>query len=181
MYASTSAFQERLEALAVDDGRARLIIFALGDPHLLEGAQRRQDRTTNPHTVLTLRWSNHLDLHSGRCQCCEFLGHTLTNALEHGGATGQHDVGIEILSDINIALHDGLEGGVMNAAGLLAHKAGLEQDFWAAETLRSHCDDVAIRQFVGLLLVTALRCCLHLAVKVQSDVAKLLLATRMRS
>ena len=63
----------------------------------------------------------------------------------------------------------------MNAAGFLAHKAGLEQDFWAAETLRSNGDDVAIRQFVSLLLVTALRCSLHLAVKVQGDVAKFLL------
>ena len=33
----------------------------------------------------------------------------------------------------------------------------------------------AIRQFVSLLLVTALRCSLHLAVKVQGDVAKFLL------
>ena len=63
----------------------------------------------------------------------------------------------------------------MNAAGLLAHEAWLEQDFWAAETLRSNGDDVAIRQFVSLLLVTALRCSLHLAVKVQGDVAKFLL------
>lgn len=77
----------RLEALAVDDGRARLIIFALGDPHLLESAQRRQNGTTNPHTVLALRRSNHLDLHGGRCQSSELLGHSLTNALEHGGST----------------------------------------------------------------------------------------------
>ena len=63
----------------------------------------------------------------------------------------------------------------MNATGFLAHEAGLEQDFWAAETLRSNGDDVAIRQFVSLLLVTALRCSLHLAVKVQGDVAKFLL------
>ena len=72
-------------------------------------------------------------------------------------------------------LHDRLEGGVVNATGLLAHEAWLEQDFWAAETLRSNGDDVAIRQFVSLLLVTALRCSLHLAVKVQGDVAKFLL------
>ena len=40
------------------------------------------------------------------------------------------------------------------ATGILTHKAWLEQDFWAAETLRSNGDDVAIRQFVNLLLVT---------------------------
>ena len=72
-------------------------------------------------------------------------------------------------------LHNRLEGGVMNPTGFLAHKAWLEQDFWAAETFRSNGDDVAIRQFVSFLLVTALRCSLHLAVKVQGDVAKFLL------
>ena len=51
-------------------------------------------------------------------------------------------------------LHNQLEGGVMNATGLLAHEAWLEKDFWAAETFRSHGDDVAIRQLVSLLLVT---------------------------
>lgn len=84
---SSASICMRLEALAVNDGRARLIIFALGDPHLLESAQRRQNRTTNPHTVLALRRSNHLDLHGGRCQSSELLGHSLTNALEHGGST----------------------------------------------------------------------------------------------
>ena len=42
---SSASICMRLEALAVNDGRARLIIFALGDPHLLESAQRRQNRT----------------------------------------------------------------------------------------------------------------------------------------
>eukprot|EP00438_Fugacium_kawagutii_P003666 Skav224236 [mRNA] locus=scaffold939:1275891:1276804:- [translate_table: standard] len=74
-----------------------------------------------------------------------------------------------------LALHDGLEGSVMNATGLLAHKAWLEQDFGTAETLGSHGDDVSVGQLISLLLVATLRCSLHLTVKVQSDVAKLLL------
>ena len=69
----------------------------------------------------------------------------------------------------------------MNAAGLLTHEAWLEQNFRATETLRSHCDDVAIRQFVGLLFVTALRCSLHLTVKVQGDVAEFLLETGFKN
>merc|ERR1712039_402371 len=35
------------EALPVDDGGARLVVLALRDPHLLEGAQRGQDRTAD--------------------------------------------------------------------------------------------------------------------------------------
>ena len=92
-----------LEALAVDDCWARLIVLALGDPHLLERAQRRQDRTTDPNAVLSLWRSNHLDLHGRRGQSSELFGHSLTNALEHGSATGKNHVGIEILADIHIA------------------------------------------------------------------------------
>ena len=77
---------------------------AFGDPHLLESAQRRQDRATNPHTVLSLRRGHHLDLHGGWCQSSELLGHALTNALEHGSATRQDHVGIKVFADVNITL-----------------------------------------------------------------------------
>ena len=157
------------------DGGAALIVLALGDPHLLEGAQGGQDGASDPHAVLTLRGCHHLDLHSGGRKCGQLLRHSLTNALEHGGATGQHNVGVEVLADVHIALHDGLEGGVVDAAGLLAHEAGLEKDFGAAEALGTDGDDVAVWQLIRLLLVAALARRLHLAVEVQRDVAKLLL------
>merc|ERR1719188_1618791 len=50
------------EALPVHDGRTRLVVLALGDPHLLEGAERRQDGASNPHRVLALGRGHHLDL-----------------------------------------------------------------------------------------------------------------------
>ena len=53
---------------------------------------------------------------------------------------------------IQATFHDRLEGSVVNSAGLLSNKAGLEQDFWATEPLGAHGDDVTIRQLVGLLL-----------------------------
>ena len=95
-----------LEALAMDDGRSRLIILALRDPHLLEGAQRTQDRTPNPNAVLSLRWSDHLDLHGGRRQGGELLGHAFTDPLEHGGATGEDHVGIQVLADIHVTFEE---------------------------------------------------------------------------
>lgn len=52
-----------LEALAVDDGWSTLVVLLLGDPHLLEGGQRSQDRTTNPDGVFALRRCDDLDLH----------------------------------------------------------------------------------------------------------------------
>merc|ERR1712117_880903 len=56
---------EKLEAFPVDDGWAALIVFLLGDPHLLEGGEGRQDGASDPDGVFPLRGSNNLDLHGG--------------------------------------------------------------------------------------------------------------------
>mmetsp|Transcript_36969 Transcript_36969/g.86650 ORF Transcript_36969/g.86650 Transcript_36969/m.86650 type:complete len:383 (-) Transcript_36969:71-1219(-) len=165
----------RSEALAVDDGGARLVVLALGDPHLLEGTQGRQDGAANPHGVLALWWGHNLDLHGGWSQGSELLGHALADAWEHGGAARQDHVGIQILADVHVALHDGLEGGVVDAAGLLSNEAGLKEHLWATEALATNGDDVAIRQLIGLLLVGALSRGLHLSIEVRRDVAQLLL------
>lgn len=39
----------RLEAFAVHNGWAGLVVLLLGDPHLLEGGQRGQDGAADPH------------------------------------------------------------------------------------------------------------------------------------
>ena len=106
-----------LEALAVDNGRSRLIILLLGDPHALEGRQGGQDGSSNPDRVLALRWSYNLHLDTGRSQGSDLLGHTLTDAWEHGGTSRQHNVGIQVLADINITLHDGVKGSLVNTRG----------------------------------------------------------------
>ena len=42
------------------NGRTRLIILLLGDPHLLEGGERREDGAADPHGVLVaLRGAQH--------------------------------------------------------------------------------------------------------------------------
>merc|ERR1711904_114448 len=117
------------------DGGSRLVIFPLRDPHLLESGQAGENGSTNPHRVLALWRSNHLDLHGRRRQSGELLRHTLANAGKHGGASREHHVAIQVLANVNIALHDGLESRVMDTAGLLANKAWLEEDFRAAEAL----------------------------------------------
>ena len=59
----TASLCMHLEALPVDNGWARFIVFALGDPHLLEGGQRCKDGTSNPYRVLALWRCHDLDLH----------------------------------------------------------------------------------------------------------------------
>eukprot|EP00983_Pelagomonas_calceolata_P070161 1150673-Pelagomonas_calceolata.AAC.5 len=54
---------------------------------------------------------------------------------EHGGATRQDDVVVQILPDVDIALHDRVEGGVVDAHCLHAHHAGVVQHLRAAEAL----------------------------------------------
>ena len=68
-----------LEALSVDNGGSRFIIFLLGDPHLLEGGERGQDGATDPYGVLPLGRSNDLDLHGGGGQILHLLFHTVSN------------------------------------------------------------------------------------------------------
>jgi hypothetical protein len=159
----------------VHDGGARLVVLGLGDPHLLEGGQGCQDGATDPDGVLSLRRSNNLDLHGRRSQGGQFLGHALSNAREHGGTTGQHDVGVQVAADIHVALHDGLESAVVHTRGLLADKGRLEEDLRASESLSTDDDDVAVGKLVGLLQSRGLGGGLGLLVEVQGDVGELLL------
>merc|ERR1719270_1891574 len=55
----------RLEALAVDDGGAALVVLLLGDPHLLEGGEGSQDGASDPDGALPLGGSDDLDLDGG--------------------------------------------------------------------------------------------------------------------
>merc|ERR1711904_401092 len=154
---------------------ARFIILLLGNPHLLECTQRRQDGATNPHRVLPLRWCHHLDLHRGWSKRCQLLCHAFSNSLEHCGTSGKDDVSIEVLADINVAFHDGLERGVMDSTRLLPNEAWLEENFRAAEAFVADSDDVAIWKFISLFLVGALTGCFHFRIKIQGDVRELFL------
>merc|ERR1711934_50018 len=106
-----------LEALAVDNGWAALVILLLGDPHLLEGGQGSQDGSSDPDGVLSLGGSDDLDLDGGGSEGGDLLLHTISNTGVHGGASGHDSVGIQVLTDVNIALHDGVEGSLVDAAG----------------------------------------------------------------
>jgi len=85
--------ESHLEALAVDNGWAALIILLLGDPHLLEGGEGSQDGSSDPDGVLPLWWSNDLDLDGGWCKGGDFLLHTVSNTRVHCGASRHDSVG----------------------------------------------------------------------------------------
>merc|ERR1712194_781136 len=64
---------------------------------------------------------------------------------EHRRAARQDHIRVEVLTDIQVSLHDRLERRVVNAARLLANEGRLEQDLRATEALTANGDDVAIR------------------------------------
>jgi len=159
----------------VDNCGARFVILLLRDPHLLEGGQRGQDGATDPDGVLALRGRDDLDLKGRRRERGDLLLHAISNTGVHGGAARQDDVGIEILADINVALHDRVVGGLVDAARFHAQERGLEEGLRATETLVADGDDLTIGKFVRLFERGRRRGGDHFLFEVKGDVAQLLL------
>jgi len=111
----------------VDNGGAAFVVFLLGDPHLLESGEGGQDGSTDPDGVLTLRGSNDLDLNGGGSKSGDLLLHTISNTGVHGGASGHDGVSVQVLPDVNIALHDGVVGGLVDSAGFHSQEGRLEE------------------------------------------------------
>merc|ERR1712026_378925 len=165
----------KLEALPVDNGWAALIVFLLGDPHLLEGGKGRQDGASDPDGVFPLRGSNNLDLNGGWSKGGDFLLHTISNTGVHGGASGHDGVGIEILPDVNIALHDGVVGGLMDTAGFHSEEGRLEEGFRGTEPLVANGDDLTVGKLIGLLEGGGGGSGGHLLLEVKGNIAELFL------
>merc|ERR1712138_298932 len=148
-----------LEAFAVDDGWTGLIVFLLGDPH----------------GVFTLRWSNDLDLDGGWSKGDDFLLHTVSNTGEHGGTTRGDVVGVQILTDVDVTLHDGVVDGLMDTSRFHTQEGWLEERLWATETLVSDGDDLTVGKLVALLEGGGGSGGVHFRLEVQGDVAEFFL------
>ena len=142
-----------LEALPMNNGGAGLIILFLRDPHGLEGGEGSQDRATDPDGVLPLGRSDHLDHpdHGVGGKGSDLLLHTVSNSREHGGATRQDNVGVEVPPDVNIALPDGVVDGLVDADRLQAQELGLEESLRTPAPLVANGDDLSVRKLIGLL------------------------------
>merc|ERR1719213_1229087 len=165
----------RLEALPVDNGWAALIVFLLSDPHLLEGGEGSQDGASDPDGVLPLRGSDDLDLDGGGSQGSDLLLHTVSNTGVHGGASRHDGVGVQVLPDVNIALHDGVVGGLVDTAGFHSKEGRLEEGFRGTEPLVADGDDLTVGKLIGLLEGGGGSSGGHLLFEVKSDIAELLL------
>merc|ERR1712176_255498 len=163
-----------LEAFPVDDGGTRLVVLLLGDPHLLEGGERSQDGSSDPDGVFPLGRSNDLDLHGGGSKGGDLLLHSVTNTGVHGGSAREDGVGVQILPDVDIALHDGVVGVLVDSGDLKTNEGGLEECLGSPESLVSDSDDLSVGELVGLLEGAGAGGGLHLLLEVEGDVAQLL-------
>merc|ERR550532_1819852 len=168
-------WKRKLEALPVDNGWAAFVVFLLGDPHLLEGGEGSQDGTSDPDRVLPFWGSNNLDLDGGWSQGSDILLHTISNTRVHGGATRHDSVGIQVLPDVNITLHDGVVGGLMDTAGFHSQEGRLEEGLRGTEPLVANGDDLAIGKLIGLLQGGGGSSSGHFLLEVKGDIAELLL------
>ena len=135
----------------MNNGGSALIILLLGDPHLLEGGEGGQDGSSDPYGVLSLRGSDDLDLDGGGSQGGDLLLHSVSDTGVHGGSSRHDGVGVQVLTDINIALHDRVEGGFVDAAGLHSKEGRLEESLRAPEPLIPDSDDLTVGKLIGLL------------------------------
>merc|ERR1712106_373473 len=162
---------KRLKALAVNNGWAALIVLLLGDPHLLEGGEGSQDGSSDPDGVLPLWWSNDLDLDGGWSKSSDLLLHTVSNTRVHGGASRHDSVGVQVLTDVNITLHDGVEGSLMDATGFHSKEGRLEQSLGATESLIANGDDLTVGKLIRLLEGGGSSSSGHFPFKVKSNIA----------
>ena len=117
---------DHLETLAVHDGGSGLFVLLLADPHLLEGGQGGQDGATDPHGVLTLWRSDDLNLHGCWSEGSDLLLHPVSDARIHRGAAGEDSVGVQILTDVHVTLHDGVIIRFMDTSGFHPQEGRLE-------------------------------------------------------
>merc|ERR1719422_1600940 len=171
----STIISSHLEALAVDDGGAALVVLLLGDPHLLEGGEGGQDGSSDPDGVLPLRGSDNLDLDGGGSKGGDLLLHPIGDTGVHSGASGQDGVSVQVLPDVNIALHDGVVDSLVDSAGFHAEEGRLEERLGASEPLIADGDDLAVGKLVRLLEGGGGSSGGHFLFKVQGDVAQLLL------
>lgn len=129
------------------------IILTFADPHLLESGQGSKNGTTNPNRVLSLGRSNNLDLHGTGCKSSNLLLHTISNTRIHGSTTrlsrmlnvnlpfcythiasSYHDnVGIQVLTNIKITLHDRIVDSLVNTRRFKTQEIRLEESFRSTE------------------------------------------------
>ena len=133
------------------NGWARFVVLLLADPHVLEGGQRSEDGATDPYRVFAFWWCNDLDLYRGWSQSGDLLLHTVGHAREHHAAARQHRVGVQVFTDVYVALHDAVVRRLVDTARVHTQEGWLEHGLGTSEHLIENCNHIAVGNLIGLL------------------------------
>lgn len=80
--------------------------LSLGDPHLLELVNVREDGTSQPAAMLPVGRCEHLWTHWRWGQSLDFFLHSLLNSFEHSTSSSKDYILEQGLLNVNFALHD---------------------------------------------------------------------------
>merc|ERR1719209_819518 len=111
----------------------------------------------------------------GWSKSSDLLLHPVSNTRVHSGASRHDSVGIQVLTDVNITLHDGVVGGLVDATGFHSKEGRLEESLRAAETLIANGDDLAVGKLMRLLKGGGGSSSGHFLLEVKGNIAELLL------
>ena len=137
------------EALSVNDIRTIRLVLFLGDPHVLELLDLREDGTTQPAGIFAIGRTFNSRGHVRRRQSCDLLAHAFLHALEHGAATCQNNVFEQISLDVRLALENRIKGVFLKTIfARLILQARLEEHFWDADQLFTNRYHIPVRQFM---------------------------------
>merc|ERR1719223_2004939 len=100
-----------------DFGTVLLILFG-GNPLRSEGAERGKGGSTSPYGVVSILWSNDVDLAVLRSKLGDFLLDSLGKTLVQGGSSRADNILKQLFSEINIGLLDCLPGESVHTKGL---------------------------------------------------------------
>ncbi len=99
-------------------GPKRTVQYKIVTKAVYDPIKVNMEKPTQQNLELYCSRLHYLDLHCAGSQGCDLLLHTVSNTRVHCGATRQDVVGIQVLSDVNIALHDAVVSGFVNAGRL---------------------------------------------------------------
>ena len=88
-------------------------------------------------------------------------------------SSGEVGVGVQILPDVNSALHDGVVASLVGTGRIHLEKWRLEESLWTPESIVSNGEDLSVEEFVGLLERYGVGNDLHLPLEVYGDYKRL--------
>ena len=141
------------EAFSMHDWGTGFLILLLADPHSLEGRQGAKNGATNPDEELPFSRSYNLDFHGGGGQSSHLFIQTLRDARVHSSATAHHNVAVEVFSDVDVALKNGVVCDFVEPWNFLADHHGLEEGLRTTEALWANSDHLTIRKLIGFFIL----------------------------